>query len=177
MGAGMQLNSGMQFDETQGYIVGTSEDINLAFIKNNPNWKGEVLKKIFIKEADACILNSLDSTLHLLVGVDYLTSMTGEETKSLFTRRIKEAQVCLECLPFVETCQNIIKISDDSCLSNCDKCLTGRALCKDCLKDGHRSIQPALRACKRCIDGQKQCLKLAVLFYSSVSESKNKSTG
>lgn len=177
MGDGMQLKPGMQFDVTQGYIVGTNEDINLAFIKNNPNPKGEFLKKIFIKEADVCILNSLDCKLHLPVGVDYLTSMTGEETKSLFTRRIKEAQVCLECLPFVETCQNIIKISHDTCLSKCDECLTGRAVCEDCLKDGHRSIQPALRACKRCIDVQKQCFKLAVLFYSSDSESKNKSAG
>ena len=67
----MQVKPGIQFDETQQCIVETSKEINVAFIKNSPNPKGEFLKKIFIKEADVCILNSLDCNLHLLVGVNY----------------------------------------------------------------------------------------------------------
>ena len=65
----MQLKPGMQFDETQRCIVGTSKGINDAFIKKSPNPQGEFLKKIFIKEANVCILNCLDCNRHLLVGV------------------------------------------------------------------------------------------------------------
>ena len=83
--------------------------------------------KIFIKEAYVCILKSLDCNRHLLVGVHYLTSTTAEETKSLFIRGIKECQVCLECLSVVETCENIIDISNDTCLSKyvCEECCKG----------------------------------------------------
>ena len=72
---------------------------------------------------------------------------------------------------------NIIDISNDTCSSKCDECLTRGAVCEECCKEGHQNAQPALRACNRCVDGKKQCLKLAVVFYSSDSGSKNKSAG
>ena len=77
---GMQLKPGMQFDETQGLIVGTSKRINITFIKENPSPSGPFLRKLLIQRANVCILNSLDYQLHLPVGVDYLTSMNAEET-------------------------------------------------------------------------------------------------
>ena len=50
-------------------------------------------------------------------------------------------------------------------------------VCVECEEKGHKSIHPPLRVCEKCIDEQKQCFKVVVIFYSADSESKNKSAG
>ena len=50
-------------------------------------------------------------------------------------------------------------------------------VCVEYEEKGHKSIHPPLRAFEKCIDEQKQCFKVVVLFYSADSKSKNKSAG
>lgn len=120
---GTLLKPGLQKDILQGFLVGALIQIDNRFIQANENPSRELLKSIFVTEADVTCLSTYDGKVALPCGFD-LTNAFGsaESIKSTLIDRVREAQICLnhvnsrECLDSTK----VIITSSPSCNSNCD---------------------------------------------------------
>lgn len=63
--------------------------------------------------------------------------------------------------------------SQNICISLCHECLKG-AICPTCTGKGHRYANPALRACRVCMNLGIKCVKAVVLVFAMDFESRNK---
>ena len=52
------------------------------------------------------------------------------------------------------------------CDSTCNECFKEKVVCEECKQHGQTSFFPSLRACKRCLEDGKKCVKAAILIVT-----------
>ena len=89
-------------------------------------------------------------------------------------QRLKQVQVCFNCLVKIDTEYNIIKGDGSTCTSaSCLDCLDSNLLCNFRGAKGHENVELLLRACDFCLENKEQCSKCLSICTLSDSESKN----
>ncbi|VDI59965.1 Hypothetical predicted protein [Mytilus galloprovincialis] len=173
---GMALKPGLMVDIRQGVLIGGTLKIDNEFIERHPNPSPEMLKSLFVQEAEVTCLTSLDNKLTLPVGVDYnCKGISSAETFEKFNLHCNQLQICLQCIKsgHINT-ENGVIVSGNCCSSKCETCLEQRSVCQDCKRNGQCHIDPSLRCCGNCLRQKEKCVKLMVLVITMDSESKNK---
>jgi len=172
---GMSIKPGMQVDIRQGKVVGTTENIDLNYVKLNTSPTSEQLKKIFLTEAEASIVTTLDNKLTLPLGAAYNPhGIDSAQTKESFEGEVKKFQACFSCSRSgTVQSENGIIINETQCESRCNECLSTGNVCDECIALGHKLVEPALLSCNRCRNYGHKCVKGAVLALAMDSESKN----
>ena len=174
---GMALKPGMQVDSRQGKIIGTTEDINYKYVKENQNPDPEKLKDVFVTEAECYCATSLDGQVTLPVGVDYIPrKLDGDYTYNTIKEKGTSSEICLNHLKsnLTPSKNGVLQNSTlNVCSSLCNECLEG-PVCAACIERGHKFSNPALRACDFCMDRGVKCIKSVVLVFAMDSESRNK---
>ena len=61
-----------------------------------------------------------------------------------------------------------------TCNSCCETCIAMNKVCTECKEQGQSSHVPSLRACRRCLERNQQCLRAVVLVLATDFESGNK---
>ena len=75
-------------------------------------------------------------------------------------------------MPSIENTMSLEGIN--ICDSACNECFKEKVVCEECKQHGQTSFFPSLRACKRCIEDGKKCVKAAVLIVTVDCEEGNK---
>ncbi len=168
---GMIIKPGLNFDTHTKTVIGLTHDIDIEFIRDNPNPEKDYLKSHMVVTAEAHIVTSLDGCFSLPVGVDYLPK--GGNAESV----LEDIQQQVNC---VQTCYNCLKgtpgvmCSDQVCKTKvCDTCIKDGEICDSCVSE-HSSIYPSLRRCDSCSSANLKCIKIAVFGNSQDCESKYK---
>ncbi|CAG2235332.1 unnamed protein product [Mytilus edulis] len=172
---GMALKPGLMVDIRQGVLIGGTLKIDNEFIERHPNPSPEMLKSLFVQEAEVTCLTSLDNKLTLPVGVDYnCKGISSAETFEKFNLHCNQLQICLQCIKSGHINTENGVIVSGNCSSKCETCLEQRSVCQDCKRNGQCHIDPSLRCCGNCLRQKEKCVKLMVLVITMDSESKNK---
>ena len=148
---GMSIKPGMQVDTRQGKIIGTTEQIDINYVKRNPSPSSEELKKIFVTEAETSIVTTLDNKLTLPVGAAYIPrGLDSTQTKQEFEKEVKQLQACLSCLRSKTVIsENGVITNETQCESTCNECLDSGTVCDECMAFGHKFVEPALRSMQK----------------------------
>ena len=175
---GTAVKPGLQYDDTHHCIVGLIEPIDINFVKENPEPNNDELKSKMVSEADVTFLTALDNSVSMPVGVHYLPkAFSGQDMEVVFTNSMVSVEICSNCLSECIRQENYILtkyLIDDVCKSHFDQCWILSETCEDCLRLGHTSHLPALRACFSCIQKGIKCTRVAVFAISTDCEEKNK---
>ena len=174
---GTALKPSIQFDPRTKRNVGLTIDADAQFVQENPNPSPEFLSEHIITEALVSSITALDNSCSLPCAVEYVgkKGKTGEEMKKRFDTTCKLLQICEECRDIAPSNENILSSEAiDICDSTCEACIEGKAVCGKCEQNGQTSFFPSLRACKRCIESRKRCVKAAILILTVDCEEGNK---
>ena len=71
--------------------------------------------------------------------------------------------------------QGAVLKGQSHCQSVCQNCISQGEVCTEC-SGRHRFVHPALRACKECLEKDRECVKMICLAWVMDSESKNKNS-
>ena len=157
--------------------VGLKQEVDLTFVKENPNPTPEFLKANILTEANVSFVTSLCNGVSMPIATNYFTKSgkTGEEMKDFFFEQTKILQICKACLEMVRSDDNTVPpCAVNDCMSSCRACLDGGKPCPECAEQDQLSHIPSLRACKRCLDAGEQCIRCIVLILSTDCEEGNK---
>ena len=171
------LKASIAFDEKQALNIGLMNEVDLTFIKENPNPSPTFLRDNVVTEANITCLTTADNLSSMPVAVTYMTKKgkTGEYVKSQILQEVRIIQTCLDCVKESKSRCSIIEEKDIShCDAFCEDCVQEK-VCDNCTLQGQKSTIPALRACKKCIRKDKKCIKLVVLLVAADCEQGNKS--
>lgn len=169
---GMALKPGMQVDERTKQVIGTSLNVDIGFVKIHAEADPSFFKDKFVKEADVTCVSTLDGTVAMPIGVDYLTGkMDGREVYSSITTRCEQLQTCMLCL---KRNKGPIVASGLCITENCEDCCSSKSLCEQCAVNGHEHWNPAFRQCNRCKADGVQCQRFACIANATDCEEKNK---
>ena len=174
---GTALKPGIQFDDRVKKNVGLNQDVDLKFVKDNPNPTPEFLKTNILTEANVSFVTSLCNGLSMPIATSYFTKSgkTGEEMKDFFIEQTKTLQICKACLEKVRSDDNTVPpCAVDACVRSCNACLDGGKPCPLCAEQNQPSHIPSLRVCKRCLDAGEQCIRCIVLILTTDCEEGNK---
>jgi hypothetical protein len=176
---GTALKPGIQFDDRVKKNVGLKQEVDLTFVKENPNPTPEFLKVNILTEANVSFVTSLCNGVSMPIATitNYFTKSgkTGEEMKDFFFEQTKILQICKACLEIVRSDDNtVLPCAVNDCMSSCRACLDGGKPCPECAEQNQLSHIPSLRACKRCLDAGEQCIRCIVLILSTDCEEGNK---
>ena len=81
---GMTVKPGMKVDARRSAVVGTTQKIDIEYIKTHPKLDPDYLKNIFITEANVVAITSLDEKFSTPAGVHYKPSKgPGENMLSI----------------------------------------------------------------------------------------------
>ena len=172
---GTALKPGLRFNERVKRVVGLNVDVDLAFAQQNPKPTPEFLKESVIIEATVSFATTLENEVSMPFAVDYVpkTGKTGECLREKFKTEAKLLQICENCLSRAKTDEHIIA-DRDICECCCDACWSQKDVCEQCTEKGQVSHYPACRACTKCLEEGKECIKLATFVFSSDCEEGNK---
>ena len=96
---GIGLKPELSFDPVRKVLVGSTIQIDIDYVKNNPSPDLVLLKKSMIKDGDTIVVTDLTNRVSLPIGIDYSTHFqTGEEVKQLVQKRMEEIQMCYACI-------------------------------------------------------------------------------
>lgn len=173
---GTALKPSIQFDPLYKTNVGLVEEIDIKYVKEHPDVKGEDLKDRFVTEAVVTVCTDVSNYFALPKAVDYMPKRgkTGANILQLMLDRICLLQVCRKCLTEMRTTDFVLNVADINCKSHCNECLRLMTTCDNCLLIGHSSHVPALRACTKCVEDGNICQKLAVYVLTLDCEYGNK---
>ncbi|KAJ7386116.1 hypothetical protein OS493_012460 [Desmophyllum pertusum] len=172
---GTPLKPGIQFDDRMKTNVGLKQEVDIKFVRDNPNLR--ILRGNIITEANVSFITSLCNNLSMPIAVYYLTKSgkTGEDMKDFFLEQVKILQVCKACLERIPSDNHTVQLPpEDLCCSVCEECLQNGKVCDTCAERKQPSHIPSLRACKRCYDAGQQCVRCAVLVLTTDCEEGNK---
>ena len=171
---GVGLKPGLCVDSHQAKVIGATVPINLQYTRNNPSPTAAQLKKILVKEAHCLCVETLDGKIAIPVGVHFLPSaVSGEEQLEQSMSAIRCLQTCLSCLNDSKmTFEGAVLKGKGQCQSSCQNCISHGELCRA----SHKFVNPALRACKECLEKGHECVKMVCLAWIMDSESKNKNS-
>ena len=174
---GTALKPGIQFDDRVKKNVGLNQDVDLKFVKDNPNPTPEFLKTNILTEANVSFVTSLCNGVSMPIATNYFTKSgkTGEEMKEFFVKQAKILQICKACLEMARSDDNTVPhCVIDTCKSTCRACLDAHEPCPRCAEQNQPSHIPSLGACKRCLDAGEQCIRCIVLILTKDCEEGNK---
>ena len=143
--------------------------MDLAFTLANPEPTSEFLKQAVITEANMSFLTTLDNEVAMPCSMEYMAKAgkTGENMTEKFKLEAKTIQICQGCLSHANTVQHIINVDPNDCDCFCNKCWDNKIVCNDCTVKGQVSYFPACRACAKCLEKGRTCIKLAAFVYTS----------
>ncbi len=171
---GTALKPGLEYDSKSQTLVGSTIEIDLDYVKANPEPNIEELKKSMVVDASVSFLSTLDAKVSLPVSVDYVPKgQDGEDMKNILTNRIENVQMCKACVHDIETDQHVLP-SNAVCISKCAVCVADKKVCNDCATKGHTTYIPELRRCDKCVIDGIKCEKNVVLLVILDCEEKNK---
>ena len=169
----MALKPGMAVDSRQGFIIGTTEKIYHKYVQENPNPDSDKLKEIFIKEAECFCTTTLDSKINLPIGIDYINgSLNSKDTCQTIETKTAISQMCLSHIITKKATNSVLQETLE-CTSSCNECLEQGEVCPPCIENGHKFVEPSLRACTSCLTENTKCVKAITLVFSMDSESRN----
>ena len=86
---GTALKPGIQFDDRVKKNVGLKQDVDLKFVKDNPNPTPEFLKANILTEANVSFVTSLCNGVSMPIATSYFTKSrkTGEEMNDFFLNK------------------------------------------------------------------------------------------
>lgn len=174
---GTALKPSIQFDPRTKQNVGLTLNVDATFVQENPQPSPEFLSAHIITEALVSSVTTLDNSCSLPCAVEYVAKRgkTGEEMKNRFDTTCKLLHVCEACRNMVPSIENTMSLEGiNICDSACEECFKEKVVCEECKQYGHTSFFPSLRACKRCIEGVKKCVKAAALIVTVDCEEGNK---
>ena len=174
---GTALKPSIQFDPRAKRNVGLTLNVDASFVKENPQPSPEFLSEHIITEALVYSITALDNSCSLPCAVEYVAKKgkTGQEMKNRFDTTCKLLQVCEACRSIKPSIENVMSSEGvNLCDSACRECFKEKVVCEECKQNGQTSFYPSLRACKRCIEAGKRCVKVAVLILTVDCEEGNK---
>ena len=157
--------------------MGLTLKVDVTFVQENPQPSPHFLSAHIITEALVSSVTALDNSCSLPCAVEYVAKKgkTGEEMKNRFDTTCKLLQVCEACRNMVPSIENTMSLEGiNICDSACNECFKEKVVCEECKQHGQTSFFPSLRACKRCIEDGKKCVKAAVLIVTVDCEEGNK---
>ena len=174
---GIALKLGLCVDSHQAKVISATVPIGLQFTRDNPASTAEELKKILVKEAHCLCVETLDGKIAIPVGVHFLPSeVSGEEQLEQSMSAVSCVQTCLSCLKDSKLAfQGAVLKGQGHCQSVCQNCISQGEECTEC-SGRHKFVHPALRACKECLEKDRECVKMVCLAWVMDSESKNKNS-
>ena len=88
---GTALKPGIHFDDRVKKNVGLKQEVDLTFVKENPNPTPEFLKANILTEANVSFVTSLCNGVSMPIATNYFTKSgkTGEEMKDFFLNKRK----------------------------------------------------------------------------------------
>ena len=129
-----------------------------------------------ITEATASFATTLENEVSMPFSVDHLpkTGKTGECLTEKFKTEAKLLQICENCLSRAKTDERIIIADRSICECYCDACWSQKGVCQRCKAKGQVSHYPACKACTKCLEEGKECIKVAASAFTSDCEEGSK---
>lgn len=153
---GLGRKPGLEFDERRKVPVGSTNKIDIDFIRKNPVPNPSELKQSMIKDPDISLVTTIDRKISLPVGVYYeAADQSGKEVLAEVEEIARHLQTCLACLEAQSKSSNSILISNCGCTS---RCVQGE-VCHKCKGNGFQTVEPQLRPCDKCSSKGKKCVK------------------
>lgn len=95
--------------------------------------------------------------------------------KKQFLDEVDVIQTCHHCVKVAASSEHVLeKDATVTCNSCCETCIAMNKVCTECKEQGQSSHVPSLRACRRCLERNQQCLRAVVLVLATDYESGNK---
>ena len=139
---GFTLKPGFEVDEHAMVVVGGQELYTLEYVRENQSIPHEHFKNKFLTEVEIMGITTLDNKTALIVGNDFTgTEGDGRSTLQCHVRRLREVQQCLNCLQGGEG----LTVKEECHTSECNECLSSKAVCETCKSAGFTHWCPALR--------------------------------
>ena len=174
---GTALKPSIQFDTRTKKNVGLDFDVDVAYVRENPEPTPEYLSNHIITEVLVSSATTLDNSCSIPCAVHYVTKKgkTGEKMKDFLETQCKILQICQSCQAEAPSVENVLnEDAIDLCKSICDDCFNNKKVCDACKDQGQTSYYPSLRKCKKCTDAGKKCIRVAVLACIIDCEEGNK---
>ena len=100
---------------------------------------------------------------------------TRSKCSSGYTTKSGAVKPCHHCVKLAASSEHVLeKEATVICNSYCDTCIAMKTVCGECKELGHSSHIPSLRACRRCLETNQRCLRVALLVVATDCESGNK---
>lgn len=143
---GMQIKPGCQIDQITKELVGSTEKIDVEFVKQNSSLEPLKLKNNLVTEAVVGVVTTIDGKLTLPCSVYYESNKKNyAEQHKKTLKRVFQLQVCDGCLPHLTYDNGVITCSIDDvkqiCMSECEECKIN--ICDNCNNLGHTHTDPA----------------------------------
>jgi hypothetical protein len=121
---GMLLKPGCQRDPVSNELIGTTENIDINYIRQHPKPDPATLKKILVCEADVGVITTLDNKITVPVSLNFLASgYTFEDLKEKVFQQTEEIQLCAGCFPVIPYPAGVVdKVPQGICHSRCERC-------------------------------------------------------
>ncbi|PFX24911.1 hypothetical protein AWC38_SpisGene10473 [Stylophora pistillata] len=175
---GLGLKPGLEFDERRKVLVGSTNKIDIDFIRKNPVPNPSELKQSMIKDPDISLVTTIDRKISLPVGVYYeAADQSGKEVLAEVEEIARHLQTCLACLEAQSKSSNSILISNCGCTSRCVQVIftntTSHTLTRFSLEgfdlDGKKEVEkvntiighaelPSLLKAEQCIEKAEKTL-------------------
>ena len=92
-----------------------------AYIAANLDPDPAKLKDLLVKEAESEVLSTLDSTVTLPIGVNYVNNRNGQETYQELIEHVQQIQTCERCLDYIQHDISCIRDTNEHCQCFCRK--------------------------------------------------------
>ena len=162
---GLGLKPGLEFDERRKALVGSTNKIDIDYIRKNPVPNPSELKQSMIKDADISVVTTIDRKISLPVGVyDEAADQSGKEVLAEVEEITGHLQTCLACLEAQSKSSNSILISNCGSTSRCESCLDQGEVCHECKGNGFQTVEPQLRPCDKCSSKGKKSVKFVIKY-------------
>ena len=174
---GTALKLSIQFDARTKTNVCLDVAAGISFVKKNPEPSPQFLSQHIVTEVLVSSVTALDNTCSLPCSVHYApkSGKTAAEMKQLYETYCKIFQIFEACQEIAPSNENVLELSaTDLCQSECNSCIAQKRVCSKCEDKKQVRFYPCLRACSRCIETGKKCVKIAILILSVDCEEGNK---
>ena len=163
----MQVKPNARIDPHSQRVIGTTEKIDIEYVKANPKPTSSFVKNSLITSCGSGIVTDLDNKIFLPTSIVYETSSKSVFQIKLYNvlKRIFHLQVCDGCLEKLTTLGDVVQNTIDStrtlCDTTCNECeRLNDSICDKCTEQGLRypvNNDPLLGPCKNCL-GKRKCV-------------------
>ena len=158
---GTAIKPAIEFDERLKENVGLTFNLDIDYVRRNPNPSPDFLKENLVTEAIVSSVTSIDNKCSLPCAVEYSTKSgkTAQSCHNMFIEQVKILQTCKSCQNRASSSKSILGKCFKQCQSFCQTCFEMRDVCEECKGTGQVSHHPSLRACSTCLSQNEECVK------------------